>query len=159
MVILLCYTSMFSELIYADFYAKILEWNFCLVDENNHILVVVFVSKLNFSFSCRFVNENYQIFIVVVIFVTEIILLSSTKIFIFVVVDEKNTGCNAIWNSHTCWKWVSPLHKNKSKRTSLRQINLLIWWKRSKEYEIRNKYFFYYTHLIGIRAHRWYEGI
>jgi len=92
MVILLCYTLAFSEVIYADFYAKILDWNFRLVDENSRILVVVFVSKLNFSFSCRFVNENYQIFVVVVIFVTKIILLSSTKIFIFVVVDEKNTG-------------------------------------------------------------------
>jgi len=48
MVILLCYTSAFSEVIYADFYAKILDWNFRLVDENSQILVVVFVSKLNF---------------------------------------------------------------------------------------------------------------
>jgi len=27
--------------IYADFYAKILDWNFRLVDENSQILVVV----------------------------------------------------------------------------------------------------------------------
>jgi len=68
------YTSAFSEVIYADFYAKILDWNFPLVDENSWILVVVFVSKLNFSF--RFVDQNYQIFIVVVIvFVTKINLL------------------------------------------------------------------------------------
>ena len=81
----------FSEVIYAGFYAKILDWNFRLVDENSQILVVVFVSKLNFSFSFRFVNENCRIFAVVVVFVTKINLLSSTKIFIFVVVDEKNT--------------------------------------------------------------------
>jgi len=56
--------------------------------ENSRILVVVFVSKLNFSFSFRFVDENYRIFIVVV-FMTKINLLSSTKIFVFVVVDEK----------------------------------------------------------------------
>jgi len=72
MVILLCYTSAFSELIYADFYAKILDWNFRLVDENSRILVVVFVSKLNFSFSFRFVDENCWIFVVVVVFVTKI---------------------------------------------------------------------------------------
>ena len=53
MVILLCYTTAFSEVIYADFYAKILDWNFRLVDENSQILVVVFVSKLNFSFRRR----------------------------------------------------------------------------------------------------------
>jgi len=59
MVILLCYTSSaFSEVIYADFYAKILDWNFRLIDENSQILVIVFVSKLNFSFSFRFINEN-----------------------------------------------------------------------------------------------------
>ena len=63
MVILLCYTSAFSEVIYADFYAKILDRNFRLVDENSRILVVVFVSKLNFSFS--FVDENYRIFVVI----------------------------------------------------------------------------------------------
>jgi len=91
MVILLCYTSAFSEVIYADFYAKILDWNFCLIDENSQILVVVFVSKLNFSFSFRFVDENCRIFVVVVVFVTKINLSSSTKIFVFVVVDEKNT--------------------------------------------------------------------
>ena len=91
MVILLCYTSAFSEVIYADFYAKILDWNFRLVDENSQILVVVFVSKLNFSFSFRFVDENCQIFVVVVVFVTKINLFSSTKIYVFVVVDEKNT--------------------------------------------------------------------
>ena len=91
MVVLLCYTLAFSEVIYVDFYAKILHWNFRLVDENSRILVVVFVSKLNFSFSFRFVDENYRIFVVVVVFVTKINLLSSTKIFVFVVVDEKNT--------------------------------------------------------------------
>ena len=93
MVILLCYTSAFSEV---DFYAKILDCNFCIVDENSQILVVVFVSKLNFSFSCRFVDENCGIFMVVVVFVTKINLFSSTKIFIFVVVNEKNTGSYAL---------------------------------------------------------------
>jgi len=92
MVILLCYTSAFSEVIYADFYAKILDCNFCIVDENSQVLVVVFVSKLNFSFSFRFVDENCGIFVVVVVFVAKINLFSSTKIFVFVVVDEKNTG-------------------------------------------------------------------
>jgi len=96
MVILLCYTSAFSEVIYADFYAKILDWNFRLVDENSRILVVVFVSKLHFSFSFRFVDENCRIFVVVVVFVTKINVLSSTKIFVFVVVDEKNTGHYAV---------------------------------------------------------------
>ena len=43
MVIQLCYTSAFKEVIYADFYAKILDWSFRLVDENSRILVVVFV--------------------------------------------------------------------------------------------------------------------
>jgi len=71
MVILLCYTSAFIEVIYANFYAKILGWNFRVVDENSRILVVVFVSKLNFSFSFRFIDENWRIF-VVVIFVTKI---------------------------------------------------------------------------------------
>jgi len=47
---------------------------------------------LNFSFSFRFVDENYRIFVVVVVFVTKINLFSSTKIIVFVVVDEKNTG-------------------------------------------------------------------
>jgi len=50
MVILLCYTSAFSEVIYAYFYAKILDSNCRLVDENSQILVVVFISKLNISF-------------------------------------------------------------------------------------------------------------
>jgi len=90
MVILLCYTSAFSEVIFADFYVKVLERNFRVVDENSRILVVVFVSKLNFSFSFRFVHENCRIFVVVV-FVTKINLFSSTKILVFVVVDEKNT--------------------------------------------------------------------
>ena len=62
---LLCYTSAFSEVIYADFYAKIRDWNFRLVYENSQILVVVFVSKLNFSFSFHFVDENCRIFVVV----------------------------------------------------------------------------------------------
>jgi len=92
MVILLSYTSAFSEVIYADFYAKMLDLSFRLVDENSQILVVVFVSKLNFSFSFRFVDENCRIFVVVLVFVTKINLFSSTKIFVFVVVDEKNTG-------------------------------------------------------------------
>jgi len=69
MVILLCYTSAFSEVIYADFYAKVLDWNFRLVDENSRNLVVVFVSKLNLSFSFRFVDENCRIFVVVIVFV------------------------------------------------------------------------------------------
>jgi len=70
MVVLLCYTSAFSEVIYADIYAKILDWNFRLI-ENSRILVVVSVSKLNFSF--RFVDENYPIFVVVVVvFMTKI---------------------------------------------------------------------------------------
>jgi len=95
MVILLCYTSAFSEVIYADCCAKIRDWNFRLVDENSQILVVVFVSQLNFSFSFRFVDENYRIFVVVVVvvvFVTKINLFSSTKIFVIVVIDEKNTA-------------------------------------------------------------------
>jgi len=80
-----------GEVIYADFYAKILDWNFCLGDKNSPILVVIFVSKLNFSFSFRFVDENCRIFVVVVVFVTKINLFSSTKIFVFVVVNEKKT--------------------------------------------------------------------
>jgi len=92
MVILLCYTSAFSEVIYANFCAKIRDWNFRLVDENSQILVVVLVSQLNFSFSFRFVDENYRIFVIVVVFVTKINLFSSTKIFVFVIVDEKNTA-------------------------------------------------------------------
>jgi len=91
-VILLCYTSAFSEVIYTDFFGKILVWNFRLVDENSQNLVVVFVSKLNFSFSFRFIDENCRIFVVVVIFVTKINLFSSTKILVFVVVEEKNAG-------------------------------------------------------------------
>jgi len=63
--------------------------NFCLVNKNCQILVVVFVSKFNFSFSFRFVDENCGIFVVVVVFVTKIYLFSSTKNFVFVVVDEK----------------------------------------------------------------------
>jgi len=48
MVILSCYTSSaFSEVIYVDFYAKILDWNFRLVDENSQILVIVFVSWIS----------------------------------------------------------------------------------------------------------------
>ena len=89
MVILLCCASAFSEVIYAVFYAKILDWNFRLVDENSQILVVVFVSKLNFSFSFRFGDKNCRILVVVVVFVTKINLFSSMKIFVFVVVDEK----------------------------------------------------------------------
>jgi len=62
---------------------------FLIEIENSRILVVVFVSKLSFSFSFRFVDENYRIFVVIVVFVTKINLFSSTKIFIFIVVDEK----------------------------------------------------------------------
>jgi len=91
MVILLCYTAAFSEVIYADFCAKIVDWNFRLVDENSQILVIVFISKLNFSFCFHFVDENCRIFVVVVVFVRKINLFSSTKIFVFVIVDEKNT--------------------------------------------------------------------
>jgi len=94
MLILLCYTSAFNEVIYANFYAKILDWNFRLIHENSQILVVVFVSKLNFSFHFvdeRFIDENCWIFVVVVVFLTKINIFSSTKIFVFVVVDEKNT--------------------------------------------------------------------
>jgi len=102
MVILLCYTLAFSEVIYADFYAKILDWNFRLIDENSQILVAVFVSKLNFSFSFRFDNENCRIFVIVVVFVTKINLFSSTKIFVFVVVDEKT-----LLEMHT-WCGIGP---------------------------------------------------
>ena len=63
--------------------------NFCLVNKNCQILVVVFVSKFNFSFRFHFVDENCGIFVVVVVFVTKIYLFSSTKNFVFVVVDEK----------------------------------------------------------------------
>jgi len=44
---------------------------------NSQILVVVFVSKLNFSFS--FVDENCRIFVVVVVFVTKINLFRQWK--------------------------------------------------------------------------------
>jgi len=71
------------------FMLKFLIEIFGLVDENSQILVVVFVSKLNFSFSFRFVDENCGIFVVVVVFVRKINLFLSTKIFVFVVVDEK----------------------------------------------------------------------
>jgi len=60
MMILLRYTSAFNEVIYSDFYAKILDLNFRVVDENSGILVVVFVSKLNFSFSFRFVEKTTE---------------------------------------------------------------------------------------------------
>jgi len=103
MVILLCYTSAFIEVIYGDFYAKILHWNFRLVNENSQILVVVFVSKLNFSFSFRFIDENCRIFVAVVVFVTKINLFSSTKIFVFVVVDEKNTAINHVRLQPACF--------------------------------------------------------
>jgi len=92
MVMLLCYTSVFNEVIYADFYATIFHWNCRLVDKNSQILIVVFVSNLNFSFSFRFVDENCRIFVVVVIFVTKINLFSSTKIFVFVVVEKTLDG-------------------------------------------------------------------
>ena len=76
-------------MIYAPFYAKILDWNFCLIDKNSQILVVIFVSKLNFSFSFCFVDENCQIFVVVVVFVTKINSFSPMKVFVFVAVDKK----------------------------------------------------------------------
>ena len=110
MVMLLRYTSVFSEVIYADFYAKILDWNFRLVDENSQIFVVVFISKLNFSFSFRFVDENCRIFVVVVVFVTKINLFSSTKIFVFVVVDEKNTDTLTLNELHTSGTDCKVLH-------------------------------------------------
>jgi len=73
-------------------------------------LVVVFVSKLKFSFSFRFVDENCQIFAVVIIFVTKINLFSSTKISVFVVVDERNTERNQAppyhwWCYNVCLLW------------------------------------------------------
>jgi len=58
MVILSCYTSAFSQVIYAYFCAKIPDWHFRLINEISRILVIVFVSKLNFSFSFRFVRIN-----------------------------------------------------------------------------------------------------
>ena len=94
MVILLCYTLAFSEVIYGGFYAKILDWNFRLLDNNSQILVIVYISKLNFSFSFTFVDENCRIFVIVVVFVTKINLFSSTKIFVCVVVDKKNTDAH-----------------------------------------------------------------
>jgi len=92
MVILLRYTLAFSEVIYADFYAKILYWKFRLVDENSRILVVVFVRKLNFSFSFRFVDENCGISVIVAVdvFVMKTNLFSTTKISVFV--HKKSTG-------------------------------------------------------------------
>jgi len=54
---------------------------------------------LNFSFSFRFVDENYRIFVIVVVFVTKINLFSSTKIIVFVVVDENNTGLRTIYDA------------------------------------------------------------
>jgi len=45
---------------------------------------------LNFSFSFHFVYENYGIFIIIVVFVMKINLFSSTKIFVFIVIDENN---------------------------------------------------------------------
>jgi len=122
MVILLCYTSAFSEVIYANFYAKILHWNFRLVDENSQILVVVFVSNLNFSFSFRFVDEKCGIFVVVVVFMTKINLFSSTKIFVFVVVDEKNTGFQPVM-AQTDWPCPTDfLPKFCSERENLRTV-------------------------------------
>jgi len=50
--------SAFNEVTYADFYAKILDRNFRLVDENSLILVVVFVINLNFSFSFLFGRQR-----------------------------------------------------------------------------------------------------
>jgi len=96
-VILLCYTSAFSEVIYADFHAKILDWNFRLVNENSQIFVVVFVSNLNFSFSFR--RRKMRNFHRHRFFVTKINLFSSTKIFVFVIAGEKNTGTCVITRS------------------------------------------------------------
>ena len=77
------------------------------MDENSRILVVVFVSKLNFSISFRFLDENYRIFVVVIIFMTKINLLS-TKIFVSVVVDEKNTGMH--WRTGNCMLAITALY-------------------------------------------------
>ena len=90
MVILLRYTSAFSEVIYTDFYAKICDWN------------------LNFSFSFRFVDENYRILVVVVVFVTKINLFSSTKIFVFVVFDEKKHWFVHVAYSVVCINMMDP---------------------------------------------------
>ena len=108
MLILLCYTSAFSEVIYADFCAKILDWNFRLLDNNSQILVIVYISKLNFSFSFPFVDENCRIFVIVVVFVTKINLFSSTKIFVLVVVDEKNwcECCNLPKQWYGLWTFL-----------------------------------------------------
>jgi len=92
-VILLCYTSAFNEVIYAEFYAIILDWNFRLVNEYSGIVVVVFVTKLNFSFSFRFVDENYRIFVVIVVFVTKLNLFFVNENFRFCRHRrQKNTG-------------------------------------------------------------------
>jgi len=112
--ITVCYTSAFSEVIYADFSAKILDWNFRLVDENSRILVVIFASKLNFSFSFRFVDENYRIVVVVVVFVMKINLLSSTKIFVFVVVDEKKLLPTRYTNTiYTGWQCAITIDRDR----------------------------------------------
>jgi len=71
---------------------------------------------LNFSFSFRFVNKNCGIFIVVVVFVTKINLISSTKIFVFVVVDEKTLI--HIPPIVDCWQWHLT-QRNVSRATSL----------------------------------------
>jgi len=42
-------------------------------------------------YTSAFSDENCRIFVVVVVFMTKINLFSSTKIYVFVVVDEKNT--------------------------------------------------------------------
>ena len=156
MVILLCYTSAISEVIYADFNAKILDWNFRLVNENSRILAVVFVSKLNFSYSFRYVDENHGIFVVVVVFVTKINLLSSAKIFFFVIVDEKNTVynmmvcvCECVWFIVLlCCLWTSVSDPNKVwlidwliQNNTVRYIYMRpkSWWKASLIYQTKSK--------------------
>jgi len=72
--------------------------NFNVIDEIVWILVVVIVSESDISFSFHLVDKNYQIFVVVVVAIMmNIILFSSTKIFVFVVFEEKNTGGSSAW--------------------------------------------------------------
>jgi len=54
-----------------------------LVDEIVWILVVVIVSESNFNFSFHLIAKNYQIFVIVFIIITKIILFLSMKIVVF----------------------------------------------------------------------------
>ena len=45
------------------------------------------MSQILFFFCFRLVDENYRIFVVVVVIITKISLFSSTKIFVFVIID------------------------------------------------------------------------